>query len=332
MKKITFLLVFIGFTSLLFPQNLGNYWGNQLQNCGVGAFSNNGQGVNGPKFNLHIHGTQNWTPVTYFPDGGFENGQDVGVTARFGLTNTETGRTSSDGIEMRLSGKNFYLTNQENGGNIDLNTFGIGMYFRSQTKNIYVGQIATSSPFYDHAGFNITTPLNGMLIRTLTGEKYALAIRLATEKDIAIRVMGPNAAINNFLVDGFGQTFAKRLSIQTLFSNTNNSIEVFETNGTTRNFSVNGLGKVFARKYTTTLANIPDYVFEKNYQLMSLSDLKLYISTNKHLPNIPSAKEIEAKEGEVDLGELNRLLLEKVEESMLYILQLEERIKALEEK
>jgi hypothetical protein len=113
-------------------------------------------------------------------------------------------------------------------------------------------------------------------------------------------------------------------------STPNTALAVFNNN--IKNFTVKGSGEVYARKYTTTLANIPDYVFEKDYQLMPLKDLKSYISTNKHLPNIPSAKEIEANEGQVDLGEMNRLLLEKVEESMLYILQLEERLKALEDK
>jgi hypothetical protein len=60
-----------------------------------------------------------------------------------------------------------------------------------------------------------------------------------------------------------------------------------------------------------------------------LDELRSYITTNKHLPNVPSANEF-AETG-VDLGELNRLLLEKVEELTLYILQLEERTKRLED-
>jgi hypothetical protein len=95
-----------------------------------------------------------------------------------------------------------------------------------------------------------------------------------------------------------------------------------------KNFKVTGAGEVFARRYTTTLNNIPDYVFNPNYKLLSLEELRSYISTNKHLPNVPSANEF-AETG-VDLGELNRVLLEKVEELTLYILQLEERMKMLE--
>ncbi|PZE15819.1 hypothetical protein DNU06_16230 [Putridiphycobacter roseus] len=88
-------------------------------------------------------------------------------------------------------------------------------------------------------------------------------------------------------------------------------------------------GFVFARKYTTTLASIPDYVFEPDYKLLTFDELRVYIEENKHLPNIPSAEQYE--ETGVDLGELNRLLLEKVEELTLYTLQLEERLSKLEE-
>lgn len=71
----------------------------------------------------------------------------------------------------------------------------------------------------------------------------------------------------------------------------------------------------------------PDYVFEQNYNLMSLADLKAYIDTNKHLPEIPSAKETE--ENGINLSEMNMLLLKKVEELTLYILDLQQQVEQL---
>jgi hypothetical protein len=105
-------------------------------------------------------------------------------------------------------------------------------------------------------------------------------------------------------------------------------LQVFDESGVNKNFKVSSEGYVFARKYTTTLSSIPDYVFASDYALMSFQELREFISVNKHLPNVPSAKEYEI-EG-VDLGEMNRVLLEKVEELTLYILQLEERMSVLE--
>jgi len=75
-------------------------------------------------------------------------------------------------------------------------------------------------------------------------------------------------------------------------------------------------------------ANWADYVFEKNYTLKSLDDVKLFVNSNKHLPGIPSAQEIK-DDGGFDLGEMNIKLLEKIEELTLYIIQLNEKNKEL---
>lgn len=69
----------------------------------------------------------------------------------------------------------------------------------------------------------------------------------------------------------------------------------------------------------------PDYVFSPNYELMNLDDLEEYIANNKHLPGIISAKEIE-EQGNVDLGEMNIKLLEKIEELTLYIIDLQRQV------
>jgi len=78
-----------------------------------------------------------------------------------------------------------------------------------------------------------------------------------------------------------------------------------------------------------TAYNHPDYVFEPGYELMPLKELKGYITENQHLPNMPSTEEVR-KEG-IKIFEQNRLLLEKLEEAYLYIIELEERIATLEE-
>ena len=63
----------------------------------------------------------------------------------------------------------------------------------------------------------------------------------------------------------------------------------------------------------------PDYVFSEDYNLRSLEEVASYIEENKRLPEIPSAAEV--AENGVNLLEINRLLLKKVEEMTLYILQ-----------
>jgi hypothetical protein len=73
----------------------------------------------------------------------------------------------------------------------------------------------------------------------------------------------------------------------------------------------------------------PDYVFEPDYELMSLEDLKKYVSEKKCLPNVISAEHVKRNNG-YNMDELLIQMLEKIEEQTLYIFQLEERIAALE--
>jgi hypothetical protein len=72
----------------------------------------------------------------------------------------------------------------------------------------------------------------------------------------------------------------------------------------------------------------PDYVFEPTYNLKPLSEIETYIKANKHLPEVPSAKEMEANG--INLSEMNMLLLKKVEELTLLLIQQEKRIQELE--
>jgi hypothetical protein len=71
-----------------------------------------------------------------------------------------------------------------------------------------------------------------------------------------------------------------------------------------------------------------DYVFEKNYKLRSLNELEKFIQQNKHLPNIPSAKEIE-KNG-LQVGDVQKRMMEKIEELTLYVIEQDKQIKKME--
>jgi hypothetical protein len=74
-----------------------------------------------------------------------------------------------------------------------------------------------------------------------------------------------------------------------------------------------------------TKMSVPDYVFEENYKLMPLNELKVFIQKNNHLPGVVSADEVD-KTGIVNLSGLQMTLLEKVEELTLYTLQQEEAL------
>jgi len=89
-------------------------------------------------------------------------------------------------------------------------------------------------------------------------------------------------------------------------------------------------GNVIAEEIRVQLSgNWPDYVFSQEYRLTPLKEIQKYIEKNGHLPRIPSAKEVEGSG--IVLGEMNRLLLEKIEELTLHAIQQEERIEELQE-
>jgi hypothetical protein len=110
-----------------------------------------------------------------------------------------------------------------------------------------------------------------------------------------------------------------------LFANRNLGVGTTDTRG----FSLAVAGGILAEELTIELqANWPDYVFEEEYNLPTLYEIEQYIKEKRHLMNIPSAAEIE-KNG-LQVGAMQAKLLEKIEELMLYTIDQEKRIKALE--
>ena len=106
----------------------------------------------------------------------------------------------------------------------------------------------------------------------------------------------------------------------------NNAVGIGTVN--TGSFKLAVEGKIGAREVRVTNANPwPDYVFNNQYKLISLTSLEEYIRKNNRLPNIPSAQEV--KENGIELGQMNAKLLEKIEELTLYVIDLKKEIEQL---
>ncbi|MCT4671725.1 MAG: hypothetical protein N4A37_00555 [Prolixibacteraceae bacterium] len=84
-----------------------------------------------------------------------------------------------------------------------------------------------------------------------------------------------------------------------------------------RNVSVKG--KISASEIRVEDPQTADFVFEENYNLKDLDEVESFITRNKHLPDVPSAKKM-IKEG-TDLAQMNRILLQKIEELTLYTIK-----------
>lgn len=84
------------------------------------------------------------------------------------------------------------------------------------------------------------------------------------------------------------------------------------------------------RVATTGTTFWADFVFDKTYKLRSLSEVAEYIKLNKHLPDVPSTADVN-KEG-IDLAQTQAILLQKVEELTLYMIEQNNKIERLNKK
>lgn len=96
-----------------------------------------------------------------------------------------------------------------------------------------------------------------------------------------------------------------------------------------KTFQVETNGLIRARRAKIDLDNWADYVFAPTYRLRSLPEVEAYVKAEKHLPGIPSEKQL-IEEG-MDVAEMNRLLMEKVEELTLYLIEQNKQIAELQE-
>ncbi len=86
-------------------------------------------------------------------------------------------------------------------------------------------------------------------------------------------------------------------------------------------------GKIRSKEVIVEATGWPDYVFEADYDLPTLAEIEAFIKANKHLPEVPSAKQVE--ENGLTLGEMNALLLKKIEELTLHTIAIKKEVDTL---
>ncbi len=200
---------------------------------------------------------------------------------------------------------------------------------------------------YGSAGFNIRNNGGGLVAMHLTNAgnvgigtatpAYRLTIGGGVNgvigMDNAAAIVARNAAgaYENFLWPRFSDnvTYMNYGSGGLRIRNNGSAITIEANNagrvgiGTapTANATLTVKGSILTEQVRVRLqANWPDYVFTPAYRLAPLAEVEQYIRDNGHLPNVPSAAQVE-KEGSVELGAMNAKLLEKVEELTLYLIE-----------
>lgn len=263
--------------------------GDDIFNSNTGKL---GIGTQSPAERLHIVGNE-------LLDGKLA----IGTTIRPELALNLHGNSNFEG--------NMYIADP-NDGHTDPTLVAVGFLYGTGTKRLGVDGrigIGTLDPQtnLDVRGNSIMTQSSSSS-PVLTLNQYddnapALLLSNGQDKGAGLRIQAGVKGHNYYMLD--------------VADNAGNSyLRVSGTNGVT-----------YAREVQVTLGTFPDYVFEKDYKLRSLSELENFINANKHLPNIPSAKEVDENQG-VKLGELNVKMLEKIEELSLYLIEQNKKLEA----
>jgi hypothetical protein len=99
---------------------------------------------------------------------------------------------------------------------------------------------------------------------------------------------------------------------------------------TTGDYKLAVEGTIGARKVKVTQTSWADFVFDSGYSVPALKDVEAYIHVNHHLPDMTGAAEV--KDQGLDVGEMNKKLLQKIEELTLYLIEQQKMISALQAK
>jgi hypothetical protein len=232
------------------------------------------------------------------------------------------------------NGNNTLLTVSKNG-----NT---GQLFFNGDQNHGLGVYTTNNNSAQFAGANINGPVlygfGGGALGSNQGGTQNIALQWDNSGDVTVLGGSTNSP---FIVQNIGLSSSNKNLLEITANgqlNLNYSnlspgdkvINVVENGSSTSNFAVYASGYVYSRQVVVAAPGVvfPDYVFKPDYKLMSLAEMKKYTDTYHHLPNMPTAKEVE--ENGANLGEIQRVSVEKIEELYLHMIALNKKVEKLE--
>lgn len=161
------------------------------------------------------------------------------------------------------------------------------------------------------------------------GGKQVLWLRSNTINSTEIVLEKPNTSYYNIAVND--QAFAiYNSSTQASFFRADAADNVGIGTSPVAGYKLAVGGTLLSEKIKVKQQPWPDYVFEPAYKLPSLTELEAYVKKHKHLPGVPSAKEVE--ENGLDLGNTQAALLEKIEELTLIIIEQNKKLEAQEKR
>lgn len=317
-------------TTPAIPLSFGNNVGNKIALYGNSVTSNYGLGIQGSLLQMYSSVVSADIAFGYGSSTSFTENMRIRGNGNVGIGNT----TPTDKLQISTSSGNSGLSVTQSGS-------GLGGYFYANTGNaLYAFNSSATQPVAFFQGTTALAALGNVGIGVTNPAFYLDMKGRARLRNDGATTPGiwfnkPDETQGSFI----GQYDANNFGIwgpgasgnwNFLFDGSDGTLRIGTTQKAT-GYLVNVGGKVIAEEVRVQLrASWPDYVFGKNYKLLPMHDLEKFINQNKHLPGIPAAAEIDHKG--IDLGDMQKKMMEKIEQLTLYIIDQDKRIELLEKK
>jgi len=290
----------------------------------------------------------NWSEYQYGPVTDYSIKSNMDNTANRGWTWGISGQTPiaaiSNAGHMQIAGK-FTSSTLSTGNQINSRLIGLydassdwyGFGIQSYQMRLQVGSPSARFSFFagdntelltingnGNVGIGVSQPSSHLTIAgAQSTEETVINATNMSDQDFNVKLSAVGGSVKRTII---GPSTLNRFSLGVGVANNNEYLTIISggnvgigTVSPDQKLTVNGT--IHSKEVKVDLSvPAPDYVFENDYKLPSLEEVKNYIDQNKHLPEVPSAKEMETNG--VQLGEMNMLLLKKMEEITLYMIEL----------
>ncbi|MCX6227070.1 MAG: hypothetical protein NTV01_20365, partial [Bacteroidia bacterium] len=258
-------------------------------------------------------------------------------TITFQMTNKTTGQGPDDGFQINLQNYNASINLKQPGnlflktsdGNIDMRAYGGNLLatakeYRFMTSGTTLQHPALRIKNNGNIGIGVKDPIHNLQVNgniAFQGQNSSLIFGQSFPTPTA--EWGQWAIEYNRTTGGlnFWKPFnSNKFGNYYLFLSDNGNVLIGKSTQVNPIYKLDVEGAIRANEIVVNTTGA-DFVFENNYQLTSLVELEKSIRENKHLPGIPSATDMRKKG--MPLGEMNTLLLQKIEEITLYLIDLQ---------